>query len=340
MGSPAYAARGAPGSPEFGIGARVSIQAGNTEAAASLVADLKPDWISIEVDWKILVPEPGIEPDWNRLDSTIFHSKIANSLVMLSLTNPPAWAMTANGPDPSITADFISALIAQCGMAVDAIELFPAPNTSRGWGASPDPGDYFVVFQAVNQRLNQEEHPVLLIAGGLDTNITGDDPAAWTDLDFLTGLYEQGANTAMQVIGLRFSAVNGLPSAHPSKGQNSVLRHYEDIRRLMTSNGHISGIIWITYLGFPTGTSQLEQTEWLSEAYPQIRTQLYIGAAFLQGINTCNGTESYCSEVSLLNVANSEHPFTPVLRGILAHNNPRPQVIPGKGKSTILRKPR
>jgi hypothetical protein len=337
--SPVHAARGVPGSPEFGIGARISPAAASADRAISLATELKPDWLAVEVDWSSLSPEPGLEPDWSQLESTINGGKLSAAAVMLSITNPPGWALTSAGPDPSNTADFVSALAVHFGTTITAVELFPAPNTSAGWGASPNPSEYFSVFQAVKQQLAKQEIPLLLVSGGLETNPSADDPDAWTDLDYLTGLYTSGANTVMPVIGLRFSAINGLPSAHPRKGGSNVLRHYEDVRRLMTANGHVSGILWITYLGFPSGTTPIEQTEWLSEAYPQIRAQLYIGAAFLQGINTCAGEFNQCSEVSLLSLTGAEHSFTPVLRGILAHNTPN-ENIPGREKSKIFRKPR
>jgi hypothetical protein len=339
-GLPVHAFRGIPGSPEFGVGARLSMQPENLDdAAITLTAKLKPDWLLIETDWTRLSPEPGVEPDWSKLDITINKTKIQGSAVMLSLTNPPPWTLTSAGPDPSITADFISALVSRFGNSIGAVELFPAPNTSTGWGASPNPSDYFTLFQAVKQQLDQQGNPLLLVSGGLETNISTDDPGAWSDLDYLAGLYSLGANTAMPVIGLRYSSINGLPSAYPRQGESNVLRHYEAVRRIMTANGHVSGILWITYLGFPSGTTPLEQTEWLSEAYPLIRTQLYIGAAFLQGINTCIGELPDCSEVSLLSQAGVEHPFTPVLHGIIARNTPNVK-IPGREKSIIFQKPR
>jgi hypothetical protein len=337
--TPVHAARGIPGSPEFGIGARLSPVTANTHRAISFATELKPDWLAVEVDWSSLSPEPGVEPDWSKLESTLDGAKIPSAAVMLSVTNPPGWALTSAGPDPSITADFISALAVRFGTTITAVELFPAPNTSAGWGASPNPSEYFTVFQAVKQQLAKHEIPLLLVSGGLETNPSADDPDAWNDLDYLAGLYTSGANTVMPVIGLRFSAVNGLPSAHPRKGGSTVLRHYEDVRRLMTANGHVSGILWITYLAFRSGTTSIEQTEWLSEAYPQIRAQLYIGTAFLQGINTCSGEFNQCSEVSLLSFTGAEHPFTPVLRGILARNTPN-ENIPGREKSKIFWKPR
>ena len=64
------------------------------------------------------------------------------------------------------------------------------------------------------------------------------------------------------------------------------------------------------------------------EACRQIRAQLYIGAAFLQGINTCPAGD--CGEVSLLDPAGSRHLFVPILRGFIARNAPPAAQRPGK----------
>jgi hypothetical protein len=334
------AARGVPGSPEFGIGVRINAEAPNTEQALTLSAELHPDWVSIAVSWAALAPEPGTAPDWTRLDAAVLAAHAAGSSVMLSLSQPPAWAETPNGPENTAAVDIAAEIASRYASEVEAIELFPAPNTTSGWAAPPNPVDYLNLYQAVNDRLLNEQISLLLVAGGLETAPAADDPAAWDDLDFLAGMYQAGANTILPVIGLRLSAIEGLPSAHAGKGGASVLRHYENVRKLMTDNAHSSGVIWITYLGFTAGTSEVDQTEWLSEAYPQIRAQLYIGAAFLQGVNTCQENWPECHEVSLLSPSAQTHPFTPVLRGILSQAYHPPEVVRGREKSSALRKSR
>jgi hypothetical protein len=338
---PVRASRGVPGSPEFAIGARLIVPSNTLDTDISFITSIHPDWLSIQLNWNALTPESGIEPDWCILDAAIDQAAASGSSIMLSLTDPPAWVVTGSGPSPELTADFVLTAARRYNGKIQALELFPSPNTRTGWVDAPNPDNYLSVYQAVTRRLSEQSQSLLLVSGSLETNVPQDAPEAWSDLDFLAGLYAAGANTVIPVIGLRFTSIAGLPSAFPNDDPSNVLRHYEVVRKMMTSNGHVSGLIWITYLSFASGTSLIEQTEWLAEAYAQIRSQLYIGAAFLQGVNTCEVEIENCNEASLLLPGGEKHPYVPVFRGMLANNAPNHELErPGRLKSRIFNKPK
>jgi hypothetical protein len=55
----------------------------------------------------------------------------------------------------------------------------------------------------------------------------------------------------------------------------------------MTKYNHSAGLIWITGYTCPIRelSSPREQSEWINQSYLLMRSQLYIGAAFLDGLN-------------------------------------------------------
>jgi hypothetical protein len=78
----------------------------------------------------------------------------------------------------------------------------------------------------------------------------------------------------------------------------------------------------------------------MSQAYLQLRSQLYVGVPFLQSLNS--GGEGTAAQVSsLIRAAGSYHSFYPVLSKIIALNNTEGLVsMPGKPKEGNFEKKR
>lgn len=337
---PVAAARGIPGSPEFGIGARLSLTSPDLSDALLTVKSLQLDWLSIDFSWSDFQPEKSLQINLESFDQAVKAARQNHIAVLLSISNPPSWAMTAKGPDPELTLALLKELTSQYPGSVDAIEFFPAPNTNRGWGITPDPTEYLNLYKRITTELADWDKTILLVAGSLEVS---KKPAVQdiSDVNFLRTLFSLDTSLKFPVIGLRFPSVEGSPSA-PAQSQDSVvLRHYEDIRELIKSSGRSSSLIWITYMDFPEKACPEKQADYLSRAYTQIRSQLYIGSAFLQGINTCTQALLNCREVSLRTVNGTFHPFYPALHNILLHNAPAGAVeFPGRTKSEIFKKSR
>ncbi len=111
----------------------------------------------------------------------------------------------------------------------------------------------------------------------------------------------------------------------------------------MLHNGHEKGILWITGLGTPenlytfgeaSSSMAQKQAAWLAQAFNQLRSQLYIGVAFLDSINPGAGQSS---SLSLITTNGDLHPAFRVLRDQIVQNAagaayPRP----GRAKSEPL----
>jgi hypothetical protein len=249
--------------------------------------------------------------------------------VLVSISSTPTWARTTRGPDPQKTAQFVQALVQQYPQAVQAIELFPGANTHAGWGSRPNAAAYYAMFSRVDMQIRSLGQPVTLVAAGLQPLRKPTPAGDVNDLQFLRDLYQQGASQVMPVISVQYNELTGDPLAFPDGSEQRVFRHYEEVRRVMSENQHKNGLIWITHLSPPSGTIGLPdsayhdinaQSSWLSQAYIQTRSQLYVGVTIGQSLNPePEGTAEGVS--SMLSSAGGHHPFYSALREMISLNN-------------------
>ena len=321
------AARGAPGSYEFGHGANINLDGPQMEQALQLAGNLRLDWLTADLSWSALMPDPTAELDFSVLDQVMKTAGQNQIAVMLSITQPPAWAMTEQGPNANLTAVFIQMLAGRYPDVLQAIELFPGANTPAGWGAAPNPAAYWGMFTAVQTRLQENGIGLILIAGGLEV-LPADPGESINEVDFLRGLYQAGANS-LPVVSLRYANLTGQP-ADPAQGSETrILRRYEAVRQVMVDNNQANAMLWITRLGLPDGTinpgeiqirEAAQQSAWLSQAAAQLRAQLFIGMAVMADLNAANPAGPAHKTANLL--AGGGHPFSRVYREIIQQNEP------------------
>jgi hypothetical protein len=339
----AAAARGTPGSSEFGYGAHLDLQGQFVDDGIQLANNLQLDWINLEISWKTIQPAKENLADWSQMDRVFALLGHYHMSVLASLVQPPAWAVTKNGPDPALTAKFLKQFVERYPTTINAIELFPGANTHEGWSAAPDPAAYMVLWKTVTKTLGASKTPILLIAAGLVSQVSTPQ-ACMDDLEFLQGLYKAGARDLIQVFSVQLADIVGTPVTSPSQNEHRVLRHYEEIRDIMVSNQHDKALLWITKLsaplvdqeGDPQAIAQ-KQSAWLAQAFQQLRSQLYIGVAFFNRINPPQVNSDTGNYTSLITLTGDLHPVYRVLRDQIAQNSsggmdPRP----GRPKSETL----
>lgn len=330
--TPVSAERGTPESLEFAYGARLDLRGPYPEQAVRLAAKLKLDWIAVDYDWAAEAPErTGLQVS-TRVEMILRLADKLGLSVLVSVKNPPAWALTAQGPDPAASADLVSGLVERFPH-LRAIELYPQANTHLGWGVTPNPAAYAEVFRAVETRLITEQRQVYLVAGGLSNQLSA--PEDLTDLDFLEGLYRAGLYPA--ILSLQLSGLTGDPLAEPTA---LSVRHYEQVRSVMTANHHATGLLWITGLVPPVSLTTLEaQSAWLGQTTLQLRSQLYLGTVFYQPLNPCPGAGA--ETFSLVTPTGNLHPFVQVLSAIMNRGQvselPAPETITQKIESSSNR---
>ena len=279
------AARGEPGNPEFGYGITLSAAGplannANFSTFQNYAQQLKPDWVAVDFDWSAIQPDARLPLDLKSMDALMNLAADNQLPVLLRLVNAPPWAQTAYGPKPQLTEALICELYARYPAALQAIEVFPGANTLAGWGALPDPAAYTHLFSSLSQNISQPtEGKLILVAAGLQiTDPANRHPLDADALDFLTGLYQSGIQAYMPVLSLQYQSIAGEPLDPVQSGQ-TTLRDYEEVRRIMLAHDHSSGLLWITRLSAPV--SAADPITWIETACELLRSQLYMGAVFI-----------------------------------------------------------
>ncbi len=340
----AVAARGVPGSPDFGYGSWLHLNGPDFDRALQFPADLGLDWVAVELDWASLMPEMASIPDLSRLDRLVNTCLQAECRIMISLTNPPEWAMASDGPDAELTAQFVLWLSRRYSSTSLAFELFPGANTSAGWGMQPDPKAYAALFREVNDRMTSSGLGPLLVAAGLRPG--SEDSSDYNDLDYLRALYAAGAREWLAVLSVQYSDPNEDSLQPPGNGNQKALRRYELIRQVMIENNHQNGLLWITLLNSPGGTiknvptstrERQLQAEWLQKSLTQVRSQLYVGAAFIHNLNPPGNTRTPFQLDSLALPGTAFHPFYSAYKSCILQTKPLLEnERPGRPKNNSL----
>ena len=293
---PAAAAAGLPNTATFGYGARLDIWGEDVYAALELASSMGLDWLAIEVDWARHWPALDQPADFSRLDYALQAARQKQISVMLSLTNAPAWAMTANGPEPGFTNALLQSILNVYADIIQAVELFPGVNTTAGWGTAPNPQAYLTMLQTVRQGCDAAGRGNVLVTS-LAPLFSENSAGSMSDRAFLENLYALGAMAYIPIIGIHYPDVMGAPMSDQSERFPLVLRHYEDIRALMLQYQHNRGMIWITSFTWPTtGTADpsdpltlpvtpAHQAQWVNQAFQLLQAQLFIGTGFFSSLN-------------------------------------------------------
>jgi len=322
----AIAAKGTPNSPDFGYGARIDLAGKYIPEAFQAAARQKMDWIAIDFDWAARWPVSGNQPPLQDIDQAMGIAGKYGLAVLVRIQNAPGWARTDQGPDGSLTSWLAVSLSKRYAGIVQAIELFPGANLQQGWGSPPNPEKYADLLKLTDSALQSAHLQVHLIAGGLTPLGAGHPSQDMDDLQFLQGLYDAGAAGFMPIVSICLPQVTGTPLQVPDKKEHRILRHYEEVRRVMLTNNHLQGMVWITNFSWPSGRIQSsdstydqqdQQASWLNQAYRQLRAQLYIGAAFYSPLNPGQTNTS----ASLIRADASHHPFFDLLGKLIAQNN-------------------
>jgi hypothetical protein len=313
----ASAEKDLPDSTKFAYGIRIDPWGREVEFALNIAAQSGIDWVGIDFDWQKHWPEISQPLDLSLLNQSMSLASENGLSVLLSISNPPEWATSAEGPDPQITAGLLAQFMRLYPGALKAVELFPGANTQQGWGDVPDPQAYMKLFQSVSQALIAMQPNIFLVAAGLVPITSSNPPEDMDDLEFLKRLYDADAATQISVVSLRFPSVRGEPLAAPWDSEIQVLRHYELIRNLMLANDHAQGTIWLTGFTWPEPASisenasrlisnttspdlESDQAHWFNQAFQLMKSQLYIGAAFYDCLNPPTSSDNSRGEQNCL----------------------------------------
>ena len=268
------AASGLPGSHALANSGQLNPQSALVRPALSAAAGTGMDWVFLDVDWSAFSPQ-GETYNLQVLTDAVQQAAHLGLHVALSLRNPPAWAMQETGPDAEATANLVTQMVGVAPQTILAVELFPAPNTSTGWGAPPNPAAYAHLLRTVQTALETQAYATAIVVGGLAPD--GEVPAA----AFLEALYRHDLPAPL-VVGLAYPPF--APNPQALSATDSPLWQYETLRAVMLAANRPTDLLWITRLTWQAGSDPAQERAWVSRVYALLQQQLYIGLVNFDGL--------------------------------------------------------
>ena len=242
--------------PAQGAESGINIAIRQTVDGPSNAERLKVGWVRMFVGWSL-----G-EPARNRHDAAYldslrreverYRSRGVKTLLVAQYT--PDWAAGPRGAGPAPPADpdgygrFVAELARVAGPA--AIEIWNEADSDIFWRGAPDPAGYTALLRASYGRIKAAAPDVTVVTSGMVGN----------HYEFLQQMYAAGAAGSFDAVGVHTDTACLLTSpAEFYRGPDGRVGRfsftgYREVHDVMTANGDGGKGIWMTEIGWNTGS--------------------------------------------------------------------------------------
>lgn len=247
---------GAPGRADAAESG-VNIALNQTVDGPAATRALRAGWVRLFVGWPNGEPHRGSYDQYYlghvRAEAAAFQARGIRVLLVVSAT--PAWAAGARGPgfagprDPQDYARYVAEL-ARTVPGVGAIELWNEADSTDFWAGAPEPGAYAALLRAAYPAIKAANPAVTVVSTGMVGNHYG----------FLADLYAAGAGGSFDAVGVHTDTACLLtsPRDYYREPNGRVGRFsftgYREVHEVMTANGDGGKGIWMTEIGWNTGS--------------------------------------------------------------------------------------
>ena len=158
-------------------------------------------------------------------------------------------------------AEYVKQVVARYPQ-VQYWEIWNEPNLACAWRTSPNPTRYLQLLKKSYAAVKAGNPNAQVVLGGLSSGID----IGWKDVilpqDFLAALYSGGGKGAFDILGIH-PYRNAMPNAY-------LETDMQDLKSFMESSGDTQKKIWITEIGWYTGTaggavSEATQAEYVQQ---------------------------------------------------------------------------
>ena len=316
----------------FGYGVQPDPR-GNTTANISHIKTMGLGWVKFQIAWKDVERLPG-DYDWDLWDDVIGTYSAAGIKVMLTVTKAPDWVRPPDDDksvegfpaDPAAYAVFVTQVASRYQGKVQAIEVWAEQNlwyTVGGQGRI-NVTSYVQLLRVAYQAIKAVDPDIIVISGGL-TPAANVGALAMDDIDYLTGMYAQGAQSYFDAVGAHpagflcpaladWRTVTPEEATADPDHATFTHRHHswcflgtmEGYRNVMIANGDSSKKIIPAEFGWAVTTNPQpgyeyaqnntyeEQARWIVEAFQWGKRQGWVGPMILWNLDygvTAPGTE-------------------------------------------------
>lgn len=219
-------------------------------------------WLDIERE--DVTPFGGPPYLWDTLQPTLNDAVAYDMKLILRIDSAPDWAWREGDPplDIAAFADFMDDMARLFGNWIAAYVIWNEPNLPSSWGGrTPNPAWYAQMLQAVYPRIRRWDPDAIIVASGLatiggdgcpgeETTVPPPQSGAVSDLAFLRGLYEAGAQGYFDVLGTHPYGFAYPPEEDPCAVNGQAFRRAEQQQAIMEQFGDSAKPMWALEFGW------------------------------------------------------------------------------------------
>lgn len=300
--------------------------------------NLRVGWVREFVSWAAAEPQRGRIDDGliARIRSGVGAYRARGVKTLLVVSETPAWAAGPAGPglagprDPRDYGRFVGELARRIP-ELGAVELWNEADDASFWRPGPDPGAYAALLRAAYPAVKAANPSVKVVSTGMVAN----------DYDFLAGVYAAGGGGKFDAVGVHTDTACLLtsPAEYYREPNGRVGRYsftgYRELHHLMTANGDGGKGIWMTEIGWntgsrkarscrdgavagtrPEGVSEKTQAKFLTLAYRCLKADPYVDVALWFSLQDVGRGAGYGDHLGLIRPGGKRKPAYAAMRRV------------------------
>ena len=263
------------GSPEYGLQAFLWWRDDIAWRDLTLIREAGFGWVKQTVGWRALEGIMRGRFDWWFTDHIVDQAEAQGLQILFRLDGLPLpdWVDPPDDPAlpvlPEDFGHFCGTLAERYRGRVRAYQVWNEPNLAREWGGrTPDAAGYVELLRACYVAIKEADPEAIVVSAGLAPTGTG-PPEAIPDAEYLVAMYEAGAASYFDLLGVNAPGFGAPPEVSPEEAAASpeyggqrffCFRHVEDMREIMVTYGDAHKQVAILEMGWTTDPHNSEYT--------------------------------------------------------------------------------
>ncbi len=273
-----------------------------TDRDLQLARDAGFTWVKQRFEWRYIEKTRKDAFEWDEPDRVVDAINRNGLGIVARIDNQPEWArrdgiFPASGPPDQMEdwKDYVEELVERYRGKIQAYEIWNEPNIAREWGGvQPDPVAYTQLLSVAYTAIKKVDPNAIVISAGLSPTTEQTDRAI-PDTVFLNGMYQAGAASYFDTLGVHAPGFKATPEADPATVANDPaltngdpsnvqlrraysFRHAEDVRQIMVQNGDQAKQIAIMEMGWTSDPRPESPYSW--HAVTEDQKAEYLARAF------------------------------------------------------------
>jgi hypothetical protein len=295
-------------------------------------------WVRLFVGWSAGEPQRGQYDEFylGRVRSEVAAFRARGIRTLLVVSGTPGWAAGPRGAglaeprDPGEYADFVAHLAATVP-GIGAIEIWNEADSETFWAGAPDPRAYAALLRASYPAIKARDPNITVVSTGMVGN----------NYAFLSDVYAAGGGGSFDAVGVHTDTACLLtsPSEYYREPNGRVGRYsftgYREVYDVMTANGDAGKAIWMTEIGWNTGStkprscrsgavagtraegvSERTQARFLTLAYRCLAADPYVHVALWFSLQDVGHGAGYGDHLGLVRRSGSRKPAFRAMREV------------------------